>query len=82
MPPAGPVGRDPGRSFAVGSAEVLLDDARRFADAATAAGTDVTLDVYDGMPHTFHLAMLSGAPLTTTTTFLRRLADWTRERPK
>ena len=78
MPPGG----HPGLLFADRSAEVLLDDARRFADAATAAGTDVTLDVYDGMPHTFHLAMLSGAPLTTTTTFLRRLADWTRGRQK
>ncbi len=63
-----------------GSAEVLLDDARRFAAAATVTGTDVTLDIYDGMPHTFHLAMLSGMPLTTTATFLRRLADWTPRR--
>lgn len=57
-----------------GSREVLLDDAVRF---ATAAGAD--LDVYEGMPHVFHLAMLTGTPLPTTTTFLRRLADFTKE---
>ncbi|MEV1249578.1 alpha/beta hydrolase fold domain-containing protein [Nonomuraea sp. NPDC050022] len=65
-----------------GSAEVLLDDARRFAAAASAAGTAVTLDVYEGMPHVFHLAMLPGVPLPTTTTFLRRLAEWTEERQR
>jgi acetyl esterase/lipase len=78
----GDLGGLPALLLVAGSAEVLLDDARRFAAAATAAGTDVTLDVYDGMPHTFHLAMLSGTPLTTTTTFLRRLADWTHERQR
>lgn len=64
---------------AAGSAEVLLDDARRLAAAATAAGVEVTLDVYEGMPHAFHLAALPDAPLTTTATFLCRLADWTRD---
>lgn len=78
----GDLGGLPDLLVMAGSAEVLLDDARRFADAAAAAGADVTLDVYDGMPHTFHLALLSGAPLPTTTTFLRRLADWTGERQR
>nr|WP_244994080.1 alpha/beta hydrolase [Actinomadura coerulea] len=63
-----------------GSREVLADDARRFAGAAKDAGTHAVLDVYEGMPHVFHLAMLTGTPLTTTTTFLRRLADFTNER--
>ncbi|HEY3502057.1 MAG TPA: hypothetical protein VGN37_04600 [Actinocatenispora sp.] len=49
---------------------------------AAAAGTEVTLDVYDGMPHTFHLATLTDTTLTTTTTFLRRLAYWAHERQR
>ena len=35
----------------VGSAEVLLDDSVRFAERAKAAGVDVTLEVWDDMPH-------------------------------
>ncbi len=69
-----------GLLLVAGAAEVLVDDARRFAAAATAAGTAVELDVYKGMPHVFHLAMLTGTPSSTTTTFLRRLADWTERR--
>lgn len=63
-----------------GSREVLADDVRRFAAAAENAGTHAALDVYEGMPHVFHLAMLTGTPLPTTTTFLRRLADFTNGR--
>lgn len=63
--------------LAAGSREVLLDDAKRFAVAAS----DCALDIYEGMPHAFHLAMLTGPPLPTTTTFLRRLADFTHWRP-
>jgi monoterpene epsilon-lactone hydrolase len=37
----------------VGDAEVLLDDARRYAERAVFAGTDVTLHVWEGMPHMF-----------------------------
>lgn len=70
----------PGLLLVAGSREVLLDDARRFVAVAEAAGTDVTLDVYEGMPHVFHLAMLAGAPLATTTTFLRRVGDFTNGR--
>lgn len=70
----------PALLLVAGSREVLLDDARRFAAAATTAGGAVELDVYEGMPHAFHLAMLTGAPLPTTTTFLRRLADWADRR--
>ena len=39
----------------VGDTEILLDDARRFAERARAAGVDVTLEVWPGMPHVFHL---------------------------
>ncbi|MEV4567966.1 hypothetical protein AB0K12_29710 [Nonomuraea sp. NPDC049419] len=56
---------------------MLLDDARRLAAAAPRA----VLDVYEGLPHVFHLAMLTGAGLPAMTTFLRRLADFVHERP-
>ena len=35
----------------VGTAEVLLDDSLRLADRAKEAGVDVTLEVWDDMPH-------------------------------
>ena len=35
----------------VGGAEVLLDDSLRFAEKAKEAGVDVTLEVWDDMPH-------------------------------
>ena len=38
----------------VGTAETLLDDARRFAARATAAGVDATLEVWDDMVHVWH----------------------------
>jgi acetyl esterase/lipase len=37
----------------VGSAEILLDDAVRLAEAAGAAGTAVRLDIWPNMPHVF-----------------------------
>lgn len=37
----------------VGDAEVLLDDSIRYANRARAAGADVTLAVWTGMPHVF-----------------------------
>lgn len=39
----------------VGSDEVLLDDSRRFAEAASRAGTDVMLEEWQGMHHVFTL---------------------------
>lgn len=39
----------------VGSRETLLDDARRIAERARAAGVDVTLDVWDGQIHVFQV---------------------------
>ncbi len=40
----------------VGSREILLDDSVRFADAARAAGVDVTLEIGDGLLHVWHMA--------------------------
>ena len=38
----------------VGDAEVILDDSTRFAARAQAAGVDVTLEIWDEMPHVWH----------------------------
>jgi epsilon-lactone hydrolase len=38
----------------VGDAEIILDDSTRFAARARAAGTDVTLEIWDEMPHVWH----------------------------
>lgn len=79
----GALGGLPPLLLAVGGDEVLLDDARRFAEAASAAGVDVTLDIYDGMPHAFHASVLLPAAehSPTATTFLRRIAAWARRLP-
>ncbi|HSO19354.1 MAG TPA: alpha/beta hydrolase [Desulfosarcina sp.] len=37
----------------VGDFEVLLDDSRRLAERAAGQGCDVTLQIWDGMPHVF-----------------------------
>ncbi|WP_236050721.1 alpha/beta hydrolase [Nonomuraea cypriaca] len=73
----------PALLLAVGGDEVLLDDVHRFADAACAAGAPVDLDVYEGMPHAFHAAVLfaEDAHLPTATTFLSRLTDWAARLP-
>ena len=39
----------------VGDAEILLDDATRVAARAKAAGVDVELEVWDDMPHVWHV---------------------------
>lgn len=39
----------------VGTDEILLDDALRFAEKARAAGVDVDLQVWEGMFHVFHM---------------------------
>lgn len=39
----------------VGTEEILLSDSTRLAEAARAAGVDVTLRVYEGMWHVWHL---------------------------
>ncbi|WP_433256173.1 alpha/beta hydrolase fold domain-containing protein [Streptosporangium sp. CA-135522] len=72
----GELGGLPPLLLAVGSKEVLLDDARRFAEAVSAAGGSVHLDVYEGMPHAFHATVLPDTPLPVATVFLRRLTEW------
>ncbi|WP_249374670.1 DUF5701 family protein [Streptomyces sp. I05A-00742] len=59
--------------LAAGTDEVLLDDARRFAEAADAAGVSVCLDLYEGMPHAFHLSSAQGDVL------FDRMARWLGE---
>ncbi|GAA3587964.1 hypothetical protein GCM10022419_082820 [Nonomuraea rosea] len=58
--------------LAAGARELLLDDARRLAGLASAAGVSCRLDVYDGMPHAFHATTLPAAA-----TLFRRVAEWT-----
>jgi acetyl esterase/lipase len=63
----------------VGGDEALLDDSRRYAEAAAEAGVEVTLDVYEGMPHAFHIAVLTDPRLSVGATFLKRLSAWLGE---
>lgn len=62
-----------------GADEVLLDDSRRYAEAAAKAGVEVTLDVYEGMPHVFHLTVLPNPRLPVGAIFLKRLSAWLGE---
>ena len=39
----------------VGSNETLLDDSNELAQQAKAAGVEVELDVWDDMPHVWHV---------------------------
>lgn len=41
----------------VGDDEVLLADSTRYADRARAAGVDITLSVWEGMPHVFQSSL-------------------------
>ena len=40
----------------VGNSETLLDDSNRLADKAREEGVDVKLQIWDEMPHVWHLA--------------------------
>ncbi|MBB5785289.1 acetyl esterase/lipase [Nonomuraea jabiensis] len=60
----------------VGSKEVLLGDARRFAEAVSDAAGTVNLDIYDGRPHAFHVSVLGGEPLPSAVPLLRRVTEW------
>jgi epsilon-lactone hydrolase len=41
----------------VGTADLLLSDAERLAEAATAAGVDVRLEIGEGLPHVYQLML-------------------------
>lgn len=56
-----------------GTAEALVDDARRLADAARGAGVPVTLELYQDMIHVWH-AFAPGLPEATDA--FDRIATW------
>ncbi|WP_205718666.1 alpha/beta hydrolase [Actinomadura sp. WMMA1423] len=58
-----------------GGEETLLDDARRLAERARAAGVEARLDVVGGRQHTFQLGAGRAARADEA---IRRLADWAR----
>jgi acetyl esterase/lipase len=60
----------------VGDAEVLLDDATRVAAIATGAGVDVTLEVWDEMPHVFQ-AFIGILPEADKA--VARIGEWVRQ---
>ena len=41
----------------VGTDELLLDDARRYAVAAAGRSGEVSLDIYEGLHHVFQIAV-------------------------
>jgi acetyl esterase/lipase len=62
-----------------GGDEALLDDSRRYAEAAAEAAVEVTLDIYEGMPHAFHVAVLPDPQPAVGALFLQRLSTWLAE---
>jgi epsilon-lactone hydrolase len=61
----------------VGDAEILLDDSTRFAARARAAGVEVTLEVWDEMPHCWHT--FAGF-LPEADRAIERIGTWLQER--
>jgi acetyl esterase/lipase len=61
----------------VGDAEVILDDSTRFAAKAREAGVDVTLEVWDEMPHVF--PAFAGF-LPESDQAIEHIGGWLRER--
>jgi monoterpene epsilon-lactone hydrolase len=59
----------------VGSDETCLDDSRRLAARAGAAGVDVRLDVFEGRLHTFQMA---AGRMADADDAIRRYAAWVR----
>jgi epsilon-lactone hydrolase len=62
----------------VGDAELILDDSTRFAAKARAAGVDVTLEVWDQMPHVWHA--FAGL-LPESDQAIERIGGWLQARP-
>lgn len=61
----------------VGTAEILMDDSTRLAEAARKVGVDVTLELWDDMPHIWHIF----APmLDEGQQAIDKLGAWARER--
>jgi len=60
----------------VGTADLLLSDAERLAEAAVAAGVDVRLEVGEGLPHVYQLML--GTPEAADAT--ERIGRFLRER--
>lgn len=52
-PLQGDLSRLPPVRVHVGDQEMLLDDSRRYVERAKAAGADIALDIWEGMPHGF-----------------------------
>jgi epsilon-lactone hydrolase len=61
----------------VGDAEVVLDDSTRVAARAREAGVDVTLEVWDEMPHVFHAW---AGLLPESDQAIERIGEWLRQR--
>jgi epsilon-lactone hydrolase len=59
-----------------GDAEILRDDATRFAAAARVAGVDVTLEIWPEMPHVWHA--FAGL-LPEADEAVERIGRWLRE---
>jgi epsilon-lactone hydrolase len=57
----------------VGTDELLLDDSKRYAEAATVVGNTVNLEIYEGMHHVF---VLSLAELAAARQAVQRAADF------
>ncbi len=55
----GDLSRLPPTLIHASESEMLLDDARRYANKANAAGSDVTLQTWDGMVHVWHIFVVT-----------------------
>ena len=59
----------------VGGYELLLDDGRRLAERAKAAGVEVQFDIFPELQHTFHF---SAGRAPEADEAIRRIAGWVR----
>ena len=70
----------------VGSAELLVDDATRFAERAQAAGVDVTLEIWDDVFHVWHafadLLPEARDAIAQIGTYVDQRSAWRHERAK